>query len=774
MLDGGGIRFRDGNLTIIGSTISGNMASGGGGILTASTGNRTTAIISSTISGNTATMGDGGGVLNALGLTEILHSTITANMAHGIGGGVAAYALGAPTHVQSSIIAGNSGSDVDFIEPPNSSSFVSLGYNLVGNGNAVVNFNQTGDRTGVTSPLVGPLADNGGRTPTHALLIGSPAVNAGDPAPPAGMPTFDQRGSGFPRVQHGRIDIGAFEGLFTVAPTLVVDTLADELDGGIAPGDMALREALWLANLDPDSQTISFAAALTSGGPATSTLSLGELSVTNAAAITGPGANLLTIDAAGQSRVFVIDDGTSNHRDIQLRGLTLTGGNVAGFKNGGGILNRENLTLTASTIRGNSTTFLGGSIWTTSGNLTVAESTISGNSASHGGGIFSGANGNPGTTTILSSTISGNTASVSGGGVLNMQGLTVVSHSTITRNTAPAGGGSGVSSYSNASTQTNIQSTIVAGNTNSDVDRFGGNGESSFHSDGYNLVGGGNALAAFANNDLVGVTNPRLVPLADNGGPTMTHALAAGSRAFDAGDPSAVGGIDGVPAFDQRGSGFPRVFNGRIDIGAFESQIILPVLAGDYNESGEVDAADYAVWRRAKGSMVPPYTGADGDGDGDVDDDDYLVWRANFGTTLGTAAATSAVVSAAAPAAQDHERLAESSMLQSTVLTNRRTSASLLVSATVRQPFVIDSASLSVDSDSTRFAKHDRNAASMAEFATRQEQLLATLRAIYSRVGPLAELNDDAFDAEGHGSAEDYENGQAAVDIAFGQLGAIF
>ena len=62
----------------------------------------------------------------------------------------------------------------------------------------------------VADPLLGPLADNGGPTLTHALLPGSPAINAGDPGA-ASLPEFDQRGPGFPRVAAGRIDIGAFE-----------------------------------------------------------------------------------------------------------------------------------------------------------------------------------------------------------------------------------------------------------------------------------------------------------------------------------------------------------------------------------------------------------------------------------------------------------------------------------------------------------------------------------------------------------------------------------
>jgi hypothetical protein len=87
---------------------------------------------------------------------------------------------------------------------------------LVGTGNASDYFNQQGDTTGETNPLLGPLTYNGGPTKTHALLVGSPAINAGNPmavAGAGGVPLFDQRGALFSRVSPsgGRIDIGAFE-----------------------------------------------------------------------------------------------------------------------------------------------------------------------------------------------------------------------------------------------------------------------------------------------------------------------------------------------------------------------------------------------------------------------------------------------------------------------------------------------------------------------------------------------------------------------------------
>ncbi len=100
---------------------------------------------------------------------------------------------------------------------------------------------------------------------------------------------------------------------------VTVDTLVDESDGSLVDGDISLRDAIALA---PAGATIDFDQALTSGGPATITLTLGELLISKGLSIDGPGADLLTIDARGNdptpdvnhgdgSRVLNVDDGSS-------------------------------------------------------------------------------------------------------------------------------------------------------------------------------------------------------------------------------------------------------------------------------------------------------------------------------------------------------------------------------------------------------------------------------------------------------------------------------
>ncbi len=205
---------------------------------------------------------------------------------------------------------------------------------------------------------------------------------------------FDQRGAPHLRVLDGdaaddiAIDIGAYEREFGETYTFVVDTLVDESDGDYSAGDFSLREAIELANANPGADAIEFDPALWASGPATVVLTMGELKVTDSLTIDGPGANLLTIDASGNdptpdenngdgSRVFNIDDGTSEVLDITLTGLTLTGGDSA--DRGGGVFAAENLIMEQCIVRGNSA-FRGGGV---AGHqrTEIVDSVISGNEA---------------------------------------------------------------------------------------------------------------------------------------------------------------------------------------------------------------------------------------------------------------------------------------------------------------------------------------------------------------------------------------------------------
>ena len=160
----------------------------------------------STISGNTAEQDDGGG-LRVRQSTAVLieNSTITGNHAGSSGGGVSFIDNALPSTFASTIISGNSanleGADVSSSMPLT----ISGSNNLIQQASASLSI-PTDTLTG--DPQLGPLADNGGPTWTHALGLNSPAVDQG--SNPQNQST-DQRGIGYKREINGYADIGAFE-----------------------------------------------------------------------------------------------------------------------------------------------------------------------------------------------------------------------------------------------------------------------------------------------------------------------------------------------------------------------------------------------------------------------------------------------------------------------------------------------------------------------------------------------------------------------------------
>ena len=409
-------------------------------------------------------------------------------------------------------------------------------------------------------------------------------------------------------------------------------------------------------------------------------------------------------------RIFTINNGDDQVAiEVAIRGLTLTGGDVDGeggaisnrenltldnvtFTNnhatqiGGALSHRQGaLTVTNSRFEANSNgSGHGGAIavWNANQDVLIQNTSIQNNfSPGDGGGLdFLGGGGQivvdrvtllgneaadrgggiwayrP--ITITSSTISGNSAGEEGGGIWTSDQIDV-DHSTIVQNeSAEAGGGI----YADASEQgVNIRHTIVASNTSGgsgapDVGVASGRTVTAL----FSLIGDntGSGLSAAplgassADGNVIGdpyaggVIDPLLGPLADNGGPTLTHLPLGTSPAVDAGVPFAVSGIDGIPQFDQRGDGALRVVDGtdsgagRIDIGAVELNL---VLTGDFDGDSTVGAADYSIWQDTRGSTTD--LRADANGNGIVDDKDYEFWKQNFGATsaidaaVGTAAA---------------------------------------------------------------------------------------------------------------------------------------
>jgi hypothetical protein len=683
--DGGGLWHRNGTLLVENSTISGNVAStgtlsssgvgigsgginayGGGGARVYSA--TSAEFVHTTISGNRV-IGEqeGGGLTIGRSPTTIRHSTITNNSVQlpnppGAGSGDP----GGPETFGGNIYVDNDPEDEPFLLEHTivAHGTAEAGSNIFRQGNEPIAATNSliDDTSGVTivglgnitgfDPLLGPLADNGGPTQTHALMPGSLAIDGGSASfsPP---PATDQRGAPFVRVFDGDgvgatvIDIGAYERQTVADLDLVVDTLADENDGDYTAGDLSLREAVGLANGSIGPDMITFAPDLVGG---TILLRQGEMQVTDDVHIdatdlggsltvdAGAQNVLLLLDLSGGSRIFSIDDGdAATLIDVELTGLTLTGGLVEG--DGGAILNAENLTINASTIRENfaigSTiegsgsgsggipiiTGRGGGVHVHEGGmLTVSGSTFDSNIASRGGGISI----DDGELIVNSATISGNQVLTEGGGIwiTGTDSTLTASHSTIADNRAsnmgfigggtgsgaPDGHGGGI--WAGDVQSIDLNHTIVSDNVSFDgPDIFSDTDVNLF----FSLVENASGFTAVGGPQIIG-QDPLLLPLNDNGGPTMTHALGFGSPAIDAGQL----GIATAPAFDQRGGPFTRIFDGnndstpRIDIGAYERQT-LPELSLVVDTTSDLTNGDFSPGNLSLREAIKLANGSVGD-----------------------------------------------------------------------------------------------------------------------------------------------------------------
>ena len=266
----------------------------------------------------------------------------------------------------------------------------------------------------------------------------------------------------------------------------------------------------------------------------------GDLDITDSLTINGNAAGTI-VNGGGVDRVFDVDDpGLFNPPlgaiSVTFNNFTITGGSVQG--DGGGVRVDTN------------------------GSLAMNGMTITGNGGNNdGGGVKVEGSA---TLTMTNCTVSGNSISLLYGGIRNDGTLTITS-CTITNNHGLGGRGQGVGSLG----VTNLRNTIIAGNGAPEV-------EGSFTSNGYNIIGNlGLATITATTGDQFGV-NPstlNLGALQNNGGPTSTHALGAGSIAIDQGDSSG-------SSVDQRGlprpcddSGIANASGGDgADVGAFEVQ----------------------------------------------------------------------------------------------------------------------------------------------------------------------------------------------------------
>lgn len=329
-------------------------------------------------------------------------------------------------------------------------------------------------------------------------------------------------------------------------------------------------------------------------------LKAGQLVVDKALNIRGLGCSSLTVSGNNVSRVFFVS-GTGNSpglASVIISDMTITKGNavgldISGFGNatyGGGIHNVGTLQLLRTCITGNTAALgSGGGIYNRGTLSAVTECTVSYNTAGqNGGGIFdeqdmtitrcaiynniAGGDGGgiqeAGTANLINTTVACNRAGGAGGGINDPGGATLKMYNvTIAGNTAAVGGGLANVPFFGASWE--LRNTIVSGNSAPDSPDVS-NGFGSQISRGFNLIRNtsGAAAGSFLPSDQLGV-DPKLGPLQNNGGPTLTMALLPGSPAIDKGSNSNL--LAGMTT-DQRN--MARIVNGGIsvtvDVGAYE------------------------------------------------------------------------------------------------------------------------------------------------------------------------------------------------------------
>lgn len=634
---GGAVATVGARLTILNSTIAANAVNHqGGGIYhdgsdAHDAANPSLRVINSTISRNNAT-NEGGGVYVFDGAAQFRSSTIVLNQAdfgHSgavLGGGLWTWgASNASSTIYNTIVAGN------FVGPGAASDIANKNVeaasanNLIGDAASAgglthnANGNLVGDNgagiKAIDLIIDAALANNGGSTPTHAVVPGSAALDAGNAAfaldQNGAALTKDQRG--FTRIVDGpdagtvaTIDIGAYE---ASKRTFVVDTLVDEIDYGYGPNDLSLREALDRANANAGPDVINFAPGLTG----TMLIKSNLTPITDSVVVNGPGADRLTIDGDDRRVLFRI----LNAGGVTLSGLAITRGQAESGGGGGVRVVGTTAILDRLYVHENDSGYGGGGIAVRGGGrptyVTLLNSSVSQNMTDGGILATGGTAEGPVVVRVINSTISGNGSAIGGGGLNVGTATVIVRNSTITGNvdniaqiTNSRGGG--IFTYTTGTTT--LFNSIVAGNRSfhpvagSDDEPHDIGGKNLEGSSANNLIGtaatsGG--LLDGVNGNIVGNNGTGTIDintvihaaLVNNGGGIPTHQLTLTSPAIDQGKNSfAVNQQNAALTLDQRGR--PRIADrnhdgtATVDIGAVELQPITIGLSGTikYTENG--------------------------------------------------------------------------------------------------------------------------------------------------------------------------------------------
>ncbi|MFV2066251.1 MAG: choice-of-anchor Q domain-containing protein [Pirellulales bacterium] len=366
-------------------------------------------------------------------------------------------------------------------------------------------------------------------------------------------------------VSENSADSGA--GVSAESVTVTASTISDNVAGDGDGGGIRAEEVVLVDSFISGNSTEGRGGGIFSRGSVTVTSSVISNNVAGGwgGGIHARGLSVTVTDSTISDNISAGNGGGIFSSSFVVIDRSTVSNNVA-FNGGGTYASGRGATITSSTFLDNLATHVGGGI-RAKGRLTVTASTFSGNQA---GAIDADY------VTLTSSTIADNRA-VFGGGIYAGGGT--IKLSTISRNTATRSGG-GIWGE-RGSTAFTIVKSIVAGNIDGGTaPDLTGAISMRFSLIGDNTVSGlaeapigmldadGNLIG---DPDGQGIIDPLLGPLSDNGGPTATMALLAGSPAIDAGSPN----VSPLFEFDQRGAPYARISAGRIDIGAFERQTLV-------------------------------------------------------------------------------------------------------------------------------------------------------------------------------------------------------
>lgn len=618
-VEGGGIHVSGGSASIYNSLIDNNSASsvGGGLYIQASS---SAHLGSSTVSSNSATTA--AGIYNA-GSFDSFYSTISNS------------ASADPRNIQNVNKVWIGGSIIytpDGANCAGSGTYKSEYYSI--SNDATCGLTGSSDAQNI-DPQIGPLTDNGGLFPSHALLAGSPAIDRFNITPHLKIyDTRDVRGPGYARFSGGKMDVGSFEVQQEVCPVFPVSVgTPSELSTALTCFNRVIAHGTHTIILTND---ITLTANLPFVGNENPSHDIKLVIDGNGFALNGANQYRSGLLIYPQTVVTFRNIGFVNgwYRNPYSDSSSQPGGalnfmsmsrrlpsivtmqnvffeNNSAYGSGGAIYNSgADLTITNSVFRGNNASSggalisgarsiaisdsvftnniaaYGGAMYLGSGivtltrvtlndnygssdggaihlreyaNLTLRDSLISNNRAgNNGGGLFSWNNTS---LNLINTTMSGNHGNIGGGMRLYGTGAQVILNSTIVNNTSLTG----AQNISRSGGTVSIANTIIS-NDGVNCD------EGVVVSGGYNVVSDA-TCGTPTTGDQFNI-DPQLAPLADNGGPTLTHALLPGSPAIDAGSNA---GIPSDMINDQRGAGFPRIRGAAVDVGAFETPSVVGV-----------------------------------------------------------------------------------------------------------------------------------------------------------------------------------------------------